>query len=113
MHPRYEIKKTYRVTLDAALKAKDRKALEQGVKLDDGLTYPSTIKDVKDYKVIDIVIHEGKNRIVRRMFAALGYDVKQLKRIRIGNLELGDLKVGTYRHMTKKDKETLLAKDLI
>ena len=111
MHPRYEIKKTYRVTLDAALRAKDRKALEEGVMLDDGITYPSTITDVKDYKVVDIVIHEGKNRIVRRMFAALGYDVKELKRIKIGSLELGDLKVGRYRHMSEHEKRAVFRRD--
>ena len=99
MHPRYETQKTYLVKIDKPLK--DKTQIEKGVQLKDGLTSPSKIKIIKQ-RTIEITIHEGKNRIVRRIFNKLGYEVKELKRIKIGELKL-DIKEGTYRELTKKE----------
>jgi len=102
MHPSHEIKKKYLVTLDNPIDKKAIDNLQRGVQLDDGKTRPVKTHVVEPH-VIEISIHEGKNRIVRRMFTALGYRVKALSRVAVGKLSLGDLKVGTYRNLTKKD----------
>ena len=96
MHPRYEIKKTYLVEIDTDIKDKDILKIERGVMLEDGKTSKSKVVKLSQTS-IEITIHEGKNRIVRRIFKALGYNVKKLKRIKIGELELGNLKPGEYR----------------
>ncbi|MFH1439556.1 MAG: pseudouridine synthase [Candidatus Woesearchaeota archaeon] len=120
MHPRYEIKKTYFVLLDKNLEIKDKRAIEKGIELEDGLTSPAKVKILdsahlknKNYKglennnSVEITIHEGRNRIVRRIFEELGYNTMFLKRIKIGRLSLGDLKEGKYRHLTGKDLDMI------
>jgi 23S rRNA pseudouridine2605 synthase len=101
MHPRYEIKKTYLVKIDKPLKKEDIKQIEQGIRLKDGLTSPSKIK-LRNETELEITIHEGKNRIIRRIFDKLGFSVKSLERIRIGGLKL-DIKQGKYRELTEKE----------
>lgn len=107
MHPRYEIKKTYLAELDKEINDKDISKIEEGVVLEDGKTSKSKVKRLHDKKV-EITIHEGKNRIVRRIFKTLGYDVKKLKRIKIGNLKLGDLKPGEYKEARLSDLKKIL-----
>ncbi|MFC1728537.1 pseudouridine synthase [Nanoarchaeota archaeon] len=104
MHPRYEIKKTYLVELDKPIKEEDINKIEKGVKLEDGKTSKSKIK-LHNQKKVEITIHEGKNRIVRRIFKELDYNVVRLKRIMIGKLQLGDIKLGEYNELTDKDIE--------
>ncbi|MFH0870641.1 MAG: pseudouridine synthase [archaeon] len=96
MHPRYEIKKTYRVGIDKAITDSQIAKLEAGVMLEDGKTSPAKIKKNRDNEV-EITIHEGKKRIVRRMFQSLGFRMRFLERIKVGKLELGNLKLGEYR----------------
>jgi pseudouridine synthase len=101
-HPSYEIEKEYLISIDAALTQADKESLEKGMLLDDGLTSPARLSRVTDeppynYKLI---IHEGKKRIVRRMFAHLGYQIKALKRSRIATLRLGKLEEGKTRELT-------------
>jgi len=96
MHPRYEIKKTYRVGIDKAITDSQMAKLEAGVMLEDGKTSPAKIKKNKSDEV-EITIHEGKKRIVRRMFQSLGFRIRFLERIRVGKIELGNLKPGEYR----------------
>ena len=88
MHPRYGVRKVYRVWLSKPLDQADRQTLEQGVDLEDGRTAPAIIRTVEDTSgrvdnsgnVMDIEIKEGRNRQVRRMFSVLGYDVERLMR---------------------------------
>lgn len=94
-HPSNEIKKTYLVGLYTDIDERKLKKLEAGVRLEDGKTAPAKVK-IHHEKLVQIEIHEGKNRIIRRMFRAIGYEVNFLKRIRVGKLNLGKLPEGRY-----------------
>jgi len=88
--------------------------LEQGVKLEDGLTYPAVLREVKSLPpfTYSITIHEGRKRQVRRMFESIGHRVLALKRIRLGNLSLGDLKEGTTRELSTQEIQVLLRSNM-
>jgi len=104
-HPRFELGKEYLVYIEGRLSRQEKELLEKGVPLEDGITSPATVKEVSydpPYNY-SITIHEGRNRQVRRMFAHLGYTVKALKRIRIGNLRLGDLAEGSFRRLSAQE----------
>ena len=109
MHPRYEIQKTYLAGIDRHIIQKDLAQLQKGVKLTDGVTIPKKVRKVTP-DLIEITIHEGKNRIIRRMLEELGYNVRFLKRIKVGNLLLGDIKPGTFRTLKRKDREKIFMK---
>jgi 23S rRNA pseudouridine2605 synthase len=109
MHPRYEIKKTYLVGLGDEINQKQIGQIEKGMMLEDGKTSPAKVRKLDD-RHIEITIHEGKNRVVRRMLKKLELRVRFLKRIRIGKLNLGDLGDCRYRDLTKKDIEEIFAK---
>lgn len=94
-HPSFETGKTYEVKLDNELRLCDKSKIEKGVELEDGLTSPCKIEAAKG--LVRITIHEGKKRQVRRMFAALNYNVVKLRRIQEGSLDLGNLKLGAWR----------------
>ncbi|MBW3015475.1 rRNA pseudouridine synthase [Candidatus Woesearchaeota archaeon] len=102
MHPRYEINKTYYVKLNKPLAKEDLPKIESGVKLEDAKTSPAKI-NILSSKELEITIHEGRNRIVRRIFKKLGYSVTELKRTSIGHLNLGNLKPGESRHLSERD----------
>lgn len=110
MHPSANIDKYYRVKVKPLVGEKDVERLESGVDIGGYITKScrcKLIKNSKDYSYLDVVIHEGKNRQIRRMFKALGYEVASLKRYRIGNVRIGELKVGKYRHLNKIEVEQL------
>ena len=99
-HPRYECEKEYEVTLHADVTDKELSVLEKGVLLDDEKTKPCKIKRIGSREV-RMIISEGKNRQIRRMFSFVGKKVVKLKRIRIKSLLLGDLKLGSWKHVDK------------
>ncbi|MBN1367052.1 MAG: rRNA pseudouridine synthase [Dehalococcoidales bacterium] len=107
-HPRFEQEKEYLVHIEGALKPEEKKKLEKGLELEDGLTRGAELKDVNvpPYKYA-IIIHEGKKRQIRRMFAALGHRVLELKRIRISGLKLGPLAEGRTRELTPDEVKAL------
>jgi len=113
-HPKHEINKTYTVTLVGIVSNEDIEKLRQGVEIDDGyITKPAKARIMKideDKKIsrVEITIHEGKNRQVRKMCEAIGKRVIALHRAKIGNLGVKDLKLGTWRYMTKKEVEEIL-----
>ncbi len=108
-HPRFENEKEYLVSVNGKLKPDEKRKLEQGVELDDGLTHPAAIKEVEITPFnYSITIHEGRKRQVRRMFESIGYTVQVLKRIRMGNLNLGKLKEGEIRELSVKEVKALL-----
>lgn len=106
MHPRNEVIKTYIAKVRGIPTEKDIIHFENGVDIGDYITAKASFKIIKKEKnnaVVEIKIHEGKNRQIRRMCSAIGYPVITLKRIAIGNVTLGNLKVGEYRFL--KDEE--------
>jgi 23S rRNA pseudouridine2605 synthase len=106
-HPRYEVPKTYRATLAGpALTDRALRALREGVELEDGRTAPARARRLTPHQ-LEITIHEGRNRQVRRMCEAIGRPVRQLVRIRFGPLELGDLRPGRARRLTQPELRAL------
>jgi len=107
-HPRFEQEKEYLVRTAQDLKPEEKTQLEKGIHLDDGKTSPARVKALK-YPPFSysITIHEGKKRQVRRMFAALGYRVLELKRIRFSSLRLGALPEGEIRELTASEVRSL------
>ena len=102
-HPRFEQEKEYVVRIEQNLNPDDKTKLEKGVHLNDGKTSPAKVKSLKYPPCsYSLTIHEGKKRQVRRMFAALGYNVLELKRIRLGSLRLGTLPEGQIRELTSR-----------
>ncbi|GEO25728.1 pseudouridine synthase [Alicyclobacillus acidoterrestris] len=99
LHPSRDIEKVYRVTVEGKVDKEARQRLAEGIELEDGLTAPAQVEMLRqgDESVVQIAIHEGRNRQVRRMFEALGLPVKRLKRIAFGPIALGHLKTGQWR----------------
>lgn len=114
-HPRHGVEKTYRVTVAGRVKDADLEILRHGVELADGRTAPARVSVVRSGEAetgeaettLDISIHEGRNRQVRRMLAALGYEVRSLTRTSLGGLELGALAPGRHRHLSAAEVEKL------
>lgn len=110
LHPTRKIPKTYLVKIDGVLEDKDISQLKKGMKLEDGITAPARIEKVRKMKAnswVEITIHEGRKRQVRRMFERLGHPVIRLKRTRINGLILGDLPKGRYRYLTSGEIKRL------
>jgi len=108
-HPRYEIEKTYRVRTDKQLKDSDIKEIESGIMVDGKKTWPGKIKKIKP-DIFDVTIHEGRNRIVRKMMSALGYGVISLERVAIGDIMIEGVAPGQYRGLTPDEVDRLLKK---
>ncbi len=103
-HPRYKCKKMYHVELNKPVDRNDLTRLMQGIELEDGKTIFDKAEYVKDNpREVGVEIHSGKNRIVRRMFESMGYEVVRLDRVVFAGLTKKDLPRGNYRHLTKKE----------
>ncbi|MCM3784051.1 rRNA pseudouridine synthase [Neobacillus mesonae] len=112
-HPKHHVPKTYWATVKGVPHGTSLDKLRDGIMLEDGMTSPAEVeyKDVdtaKNEAVIQITIHEGRNRQVRRMFEAINHPVIRLKRISFGGLLLQNLKRGVYRHLTAEEINNLL-----
>lgn len=111
-HPSHEIDKTYRAKVLGRPPEEKLDRLRAGIKLEDGLTAPAKVNTVeydreKDLTTVEIVISEGRNRQVRRMFEAIGHPVRQLKRVKFAFLTLMGVRRGAYRHLEADEVETL------
>lgn len=109
-HPKHEMPKTYRALVSGVLSDEKCGRLERGVDIGGFRTSPAKVKIVRGLSnatLVDITIHEGKNRQVRKMFRAVGNPVKQLQRIAIGDIRLGRLAEGHYRKLTREEIEYL------
>ena len=104
-HPSYEIKKIYEVKLDKPVVKKDFEAILNGITLEDGFVQADALAyaDAKDKSVIGIQIHSGRNRIVRRIFEHLGYDVRNLDRVMFANLTKKNVDRGKWRLLNEKE----------
>lgn len=113
-HPKHEVEKTYTVTLRGKVTNEDVESLRQGVIIDEEYkTKPAKVRimkidEEKNLSRLEIVIHEGKNRQVRKMCEAIGKKVIALHRSKIGNIDVKDLKVGQWRYLTKKEVDMLM-----
>jgi 23S rRNA pseudouridine2605 synthase len=106
-HPRFEVPRTYRAVVARPPVGKEAlAALRRGVELEDGLTAPARARRLGPAQ-IELTIREGRNRQVKRMCAAVGHPVRQLERVAIGELQLGVLKPGSYRRLTKRELAAL------
>lgn len=110
VHPKSEIYKKYYIKVFGEVKKEEMEELKKGVLLEDGKTLPAKISGIKYDKnktSMYISIREGRNRQIRRMIEKFGYKVLMLRREKIGELFLGDLKEGKYRELTKEEIEYL------
>ena len=108
-HPRHEVKKIYEVKLDRPLTKGDMDKIASGLTLEDGFVAPDVIAyaDAKDKSVVGIEIHSGRNRIVRRIFEHLKYDVKALDRVMYAGLTKKDVQRGKWRFLKEKELRIL------
>ncbi|GHH64316.1 pseudouridine synthase [Promicromonospora soli] len=110
-HPKYEIAKTYLVTVEGEVYPRTGRELLKGVELDDGIAKMDAVhvlQQIDGFAMLEVVLHEGRNRIVRRMFDAVGHPVTRLVRTRIGPIPLGDLKPGRTRVLGRTELGTLM-----
>jgi 23S rRNA pseudouridine2605 synthase len=101
-HPRYEVPKTYLVTLRRPPSQRDLRRLASGVELGDGMTGPAGVRRLGEREV-EIVLREGRNRQVRRMAEAVDNEVVALRRVRLGPIELADLPEGGARRLSEQE----------
>lgn len=111
-HPKHEIDKTYTVTVKGIVTDEEVEMLRAGVQIEDYITKPAKVKILKtdiekDISRLEIIIHEGKNRQVRKMCEAVGRKVQALHRSKIGDIGVKDLKLGTWRYLSQKEIDYL------
>lgn len=111
-HPKHEIEKTYTVTVKGIVKNNEVEQLRKGVTIDDYTTKPAKVKILKtdtekDISRLEITIHEGKNRQVRKMCEAVGRKVLALHRSKIGKIGVKDLELGKWRFLQKREVQEL------
>ncbi len=102
-HPRFESSKKYYAVLKGVLTINELNKIRRGVVLDGRRTSPAECEIMEienNMTLLEITIHEGRNRQIRRMFETVGHEVKALRRVRIGNVELGSLPQGRWRYLT-------------
>jgi 23S rRNA pseudouridine2605 synthase len=112
IHPSYEVNKTYVATVAGRPDAEQINLLSKGIILDGRKTWPARIRILaakKNETTLELIIHEGKKRQVRRMLAAVGHPVKTLKRTAYGGLKLGRLPCGSYRRLTLKELKKIFS----
>lgn len=113
-HPSFEVPKTYVAEVAGLMDAAAVRMLTKGVTLDDGSVKPDRVKvmaKAQQRSLVEVVLHEGRNRIVRRMFEAIGHPVRKLSRTAVGPVRLGQVPLGKTRNLTREELGSLL--DLI
>ena len=111
-HPRFKIPKTYMVKIDGNLTKNEIRALSEGIRLPDGNFKPEMLQIKRTSRKtswLALTIAEGRNRLIRRGLESLGHPVIRLIRTAIAGITLGNMKAGTFRHLTKKEVEHLLS----
>ena len=111
-HPRYGVPRTYLVKVKGIPNAKAMRSLRDGVRLDDGVSFPAEVRFVKKLKRnswLRLTVYEGRNKLIKRMCATIFHPVIRLKRIRFGPLILDDTKPGKYRYLTSREIDELMS----
>ncbi len=107
-HPRFEIDKVYVADLETPLNADGKRLLERGIQLEDGVTRPAVVNSLNHSRTrVEITVHEGKKRIVRRMLAAVGSPVLGLQRVKLGSLDLAGVASGEWRDLKGAEVDAL------
>ena len=109
-HPSKHVSKTYRVTIRPTITKEQATEFRNGIEIDGRMTAPADLRVLEAQEnrtVVEVTIYEGRNRQIRKMFEALGIEVARLKRTKVGNLKLGMLKQGAYRHLTEDEVSSL------
>lgn len=108
-HPKYGAKKVYHVFLDKEVTKRDMETIASGIELDDGFVAADAISypEPEDKTQVGVEIHSGQNRVVRRMFEKLGYNVTKLDRVFFAGLTKKNLQRGTWRHLTDREVSML------
>lgn len=109
LNPKYDHEKEYWVKVRRPLRSKDLTRLAKGVKIEDGITKPAVVEGEEGAQSVSIALTEGKRHQIKRMITALGNEVEDLKRIRIMNIKLGDLKPGQYRKLAGRELKSFLS----
>ena len=112
-HPKHEITKTYTVTLKGIVNKTEVEQLRKGVKIEDYITKPAKVKilktdEEKDISRLEITIHEGKNRQIRKMCESIGKKVLALHRSKIGNIDVKSIKIGEWRYLKDSEVKELI-----
>ena len=115
-HPKHEITKTYTVTLKGIVTNESVEKLQKGVEIENYITRPAKVKilktdEEKNISRLEITIHEGKNRQVRKMCESIGSKVLALHRSKIGDIGVKDLKIGTWRYLRENEIKKLTNKE--
>jgi 23S rRNA pseudouridine2604 synthase len=105
-HPKFEHEKEYYVEVERSISGKDLRKLAEGVELEGGMTAPADVER-KSGNAFLLTIHEGRNRQIRRMCKALGYEVITLKRLRVATVDLGNLSTGAWRELHEDEVQEL------
>ena len=116
-HPKHEIEKIYTVTLKGIIKDEEVEMLKSGVKIEDYITKPAKVKilkidEEKNQSRLEITIHEGKNRQVRKMCEAVGHSVLALHRSKIAGIGVKDLELGKWRYLSKQEVNKILSTNI-
>lgn len=111
-HPKHEIEKTYNVTIRGKITKEEIENLKNGVVIDGYKTSKAKIRilktdEEKNITRIEVIIHEGRNRQVRKMFETIGKKVIALHRSKIGQIEVKNIKIGTWRYLTEDEIKSL------
>ncbi len=109
-HPRYGVPKTYVARLRGTVRRQALRALTEGVELDDGVAAASSVRTLaaaRDETLLELVVTEGRNRVVRRMLSAVGLSLERLARVQLGPLALGDIGQGRVRPLTSREVREL------
>lgn len=109
-HPKYEVNKKYMAKVEGIPTESKLKQFRSGLAIEDYVTSKAKVKIISKSEIssnLEIIIHEGRNRQVRKMCAKIGHPVLELKRTEMGEIKLGNLKEGTWRHLTPKEVDTL------
>ncbi len=111
-HPKHEIKKTYIARIEGGITKEEIEKLQNGVEIEDYITRPARVRLIsyqkeRNYSEIEIVIHEGKKRQIRKMLKSIGKETIELHRSKIGNLNIEDLKAGMWRYLSKEEIDKL------
>ena len=114
IHPRVELDKKYVAVVKGEVSLDDKEKFESGIDIGGYITAPAKLKMLeyshrKDLSTIEVCIHEGKNRQIRKMCSAINHEVMSLKRVSIGNIRLGQVKKGEYRYLNDEEMKYLMS----